>query len=489
MNDNTATQAVVELNDGALMGEIKDQVYLFAGIPYAAPPIGAARFKAAQPVEPWEGIRDATRFGPAAPQTPSGGMTDRVPVRWDENCLTLNVSTPSITGDKKAVLVWIHGGAYRSGQGAIPWYNGASFAAQGNIVVVTINYRLGALGFTDLSSFAEGYETSGVNGLLDQIKALEWVQRNIAQFGGDPGRVTIAGESAGAFSVTTLLGSPRAKGLFHRAIPQSGAAHHTLTQDQGRRVAELLMQETQATTVQALVDCSVDSILTAQNKASARYHDEDLSPGVQAFYPVSGNDVIPTTLLDAIASGVGHDIPMLLGTNQDEASLFILGSVDADAAKAQSLTYGQAELYEHYGAHFPNFSSTQIAVRMSTDFSFKIPAVRLAELRAGFDAETYVYQFNWSSRVPNLGATHALEIPFVFNMLHASGVSAFIGPGELPQNLASNMHDIWTHFINGEHPGWPSYQQSDRAVMHFDETSKLVHQDYEAVIGLWAGLR
>ena len=185
----------------------------------------------------------------------------------------------------------------RQGQGAIPWYNGASFAAQGNIVVVTINYRLGALGFTDLSNFAEGYETSGVNGLLDQIKALEWVQRNIAQFGGDPGRVTIAGESAGAFSVTTLLGSPRAKGLFHRAIPQSGAAHHTLTQDQGRRVAELLMQETQATTVQALVDCSVDSILTAQNKASARYHNEDLSPGVQAFYPVSGNDVIPTCLL------------------------------------------------------------------------------------------------------------------------------------------------------------------------------------------------
>ena len=130
-------------------------------------------------------------------------MTDRVPVRWSEDCLTLNVATPSITGDKKAVLVWIHGGAYRSGQGAIPWYNGSSFATLGNIVVVTINYRLGALGFTDLSSFAEGYETSGVNGLLDQIKALEWVQNNIGAFGGDPERVTIAGESAGAFSAVS----------------------------------------------------------------------------------------------------------------------------------------------------------------------------------------------------------------------------------------------------------------------------------------------
>ena len=294
MNENTATQPVVELKDGALMGRIKDAVYLFSGIPYAAPPVGPARFKAAQPVQPWEGIRDATKFGPAAPQIPSGGMTDRVPVRWDEDCLTLNVATPSVTGDKKAVLVWIHGGAYRSGQGAIPWYNGASFATLGNIVVVTINYRLGALGFTDLSSFAEGYETSGVNGLLDQIKALEWVQNNIGAFGGDPERVTIAGESAGAFSVTTLLGAPRARGLFHRAIPQSGAAHHTLTQAQGRRVAELLMQETQSTDVQALIDCPVETLLNAQNTASARYHTERHSPGVQAFYPVCGNEIIPT---------------------------------------------------------------------------------------------------------------------------------------------------------------------------------------------------
>ena len=324
MNENTATQPVVELKDGALMGRIKDAVYLFSGIPYAAPPVGPARFKAAQPVQPWDGIRDATKFGPAAPQIPSGGMTDRVPVRWSEDCLTLNVATPSITGDKKAVLVWIHGGAYRSGQGAIPWYNGSSFATLGNIVVVTINYRLGALGFTDLSSFAEGYETSGVNGLLDQIKALEWVQNNIGAFGGDPERVTIAGESAGAFSVTTLLGAARARGLFHRAIPQSGAAHHTLTQAQGLRVAELLMQETQSTDVQALIDCPVETLLNAQNTASARYHTEHHSPGVQAFYPVSGNEIIPTTLLEAIEAGVGRDIPVLIGTNQDESSLFML---------------------------------------------------------------------------------------------------------------------------------------------------------------------
>ena len=489
MNENTATQPVVELKDGALMGRIKDAVYLFSGIPYAAPPVGPARFKAAQPVQPWDGIRDATKFGPAAPQIPSGGMTDRVPVRWSEDCLTLNVATPSITGDKKAVLVWIHGGAYRSGQGAIPWYNGSSFATLGNIVVVTINYRLGALGFTDLSSFAEGYETSGVNGLLDQIKALEWVQNNIGAFGGDPERVTIAGESAGAFSVTTLLGAARARGLFHRAIPQSGAAHHTLTQAQGLRVAELLMQETQSTDVQALIDCPVETLLNAQNTASARYHTEHHSPGVQAFYPVSGNEIIPTTLLEAIEAGVGRDIPVLIGTNQDESSLFMLGSSEDSTAEPQSKAYGSSDLHEHYARLFPSFSPRDIAVRMATDFSFKLPAVRLAELRAETGSETYVYQFNWASRIPGLGATHALEIPFVFNMLHAPGVTAFIGPGALPQGLASHMHDIWIHFINGQAPDWPSYQRADRSVMHFDEASHLENNDYEDVIGLWADLR
>ena len=489
MTENIETQPVVELKDGALMGRIKDSVYLFSGIPYAAPPIGAARFKAAQPVQPWDGIRDATKFGPAAPQTPSGGMTDRVPVRWDEDCLTLNVATPSTTADKKAVLVWIHGGAYRSGQGAIPWYNGASFATHGNIVVVTINYRLGALGFTDLSSFAEGYETSGVNGLLDQIKALEWVQNNISAFGGDPERVTIAGESAGAFSVTTLLGAARAKGLFHRAIPQSGAAHHTLTKAQGLRVAELLMQETQSSDVHALIDCPVETLLKAQDTASARYHTERHSPGVQAFYPVCGNEVIPTTLLAAIEAGVGRDIPVLIGTNQDESSLFMLGSAGDDTAETQSKAYGKNDLHKDYARLFPSFSAGDIAIRMATDFSFKLPAVRLAELRAKTDSETYVYQFNWASRIPGLGATHALEIPFVFNMLHAPGVTAFIGPGALPQHLASHMHDIWIRFINGEAPAWPSYQRAGRAVMHFDETSRLEPNDYDDVIGLWAGLR
>ena len=489
MTTQTNAQHIVETHSGLIAGRSKHGTLLFSGIPYAAPPIGPKRFKAAVEIAPWSGIRDATQFGPAAPQIPSGGMTDSAPVNWSEDCLTLNVMTPSTEGAPRPVLVWIHGGAYRSGQGAIPWYNGVNFATHGDIVVVTINYRLGALGFTDLSQFGPGFETSGVNGLLDQIKALEWVQTNIHQFGGDPGRVTIAGESAGGFSVTSLVGSPRASGLFHRAIPQSGAGHHTLTADEGRRVAELLMAHSECGSVDALMNCSVETLLAAQDKASAQYHKEGHSPGVQAFYPVEGSEVIPTTLLGAIASGVGKDIPMLIGTNKDEASLFIWETMSAETVIRQCEQYGDAALYESYRLIYPEMSVTEIAIQLSTDFSFKIPAVRLAELREANGSETFLYQFDWESRAPHLKSTHALEIPFMFNVLDAPGVAAFVGRGDLPYDLAGEMHRVWTHFIQGDSPGSSSYSASDRIAMHFNTESYLVSADHAAAIALWEGIR
>ena len=224
----------VETTIGPVTGRSKEDVYLFAGIPYAAPPVEDLRFKPPMPHAPWQEPYQALKFGPAAPQIPSGGLTDSANVRWNEDCLSLNISTPACDGEARAVLVWIHGGGYRTGQGSIPWYNGARFSRQGDIVVVSINYRLGALGFTDLSHLGPDYALSGVCGTLDQIAALRWVKDNIAAFGGDPEQVTIAGESAGGFSVSTLLGCADAQGLFHRAIPQSGGAHHTLPKAAGR---------------------------------------------------------------------------------------------------------------------------------------------------------------------------------------------------------------------------------------------------------------
>ena len=210
---------------GEVRGREKNGVLLFSGIPYAAPPVGERRFRPPEPHDAWSGVRDATRFGPAAPQLPGDGLVGNPNVRWDEAaCLTLNVCTPACDDARRPVLVWIHGGGFRNGQAAIPWYDGSSFA-RGGVVVVSLNYRLGALGYLALGEIGgSDYSTSGSSGIQDQLAALRWVRDNIAAFGGDPARVTIAGESAGGMSVGILLGVAGASGLFRGAIPQSGAA-------------------------------------------------------------------------------------------------------------------------------------------------------------------------------------------------------------------------------------------------------------------------
>jgi para-nitrobenzyl esterase len=210
---------IVATTGGPVQGREKDGIFDFRGIPYAAPPVGELRFRPPQPVEPWADVRDVTRFGPMAPQNQGAmeAMFGAPPRPMDEDCLTLNVWTPGCDDAKRPVMVWIHGGAFLYGTGATPWYDGRTFA-RNDVVLVTINYRLGALGFLHVDG-------QGNNGILDQVAALEWVRDNIAAFGGDPGNVTAFGESAGAMSVGTLLGLPAAKGLFVKAIPESGAAH------------------------------------------------------------------------------------------------------------------------------------------------------------------------------------------------------------------------------------------------------------------------
>ena len=474
---------------GLILGREKNGVLLFNGIPYAEAPVGDRRFK--RPVSPasWDDIRDATRFGPAAPQLPSGGMTDSVSVNWNEDCLFLNVCTPGVDHKKRPVLVWIHGGAYRSGQGAVPWYNGTSFALNGDIVVVSINYRLGALGFTDLSRFGDSYATSGINGICDQIRALKWVRDNISGFGGDPSKVTIAGESAGGFSVATLLGCEQAQGLFRRAIPQSGAAHHTLTEKVGRVVADLLMDELAVESIAELKEASVMDILKAQARADVRYNQMGIGNGVQAFYPVEQNEVLPIPLRESIRSGMGASVPVLTGTNKDENTLFVMEKISSERLRSQAETYGRESLVDAYKEMLPGATETELAIELGTDFTFKIPAVRHVEDRIAQGADTWMYQFDWESRNVRLKATHALEIPFVFNTLRSSGVDAFIGGGELPQAVSDEMHSVWTSFIQGDEPGWPKYDLEKRTVKHFDNNSSLVDNGELQRLKAWEGIR
>lgn len=489
--------AIAETTTGPVEGRDKDGVLLFAGIPYAAPPVGANRFRAAQPVEPWTEVRPAKRFGPAAPQVATGGLTSSAEVRWDEDCLTLNVTTPALDDARRPVLFWIHGGGYRTGQGAIPWYNGARFARHGDIVVVSINYRLGALGFTDLSAFGDEYATSGINGILDQITALRWVRDNIARFGGDPDKVTIAGESAGAFSVCTLLASPLANGLYRAAIPQSGGPHHTLPAPAGRLLAEHLLTTLKADGPQALQALDAKAILDAQTAICNEIGDgagtiERFGVAVAPFYPVEGNAVLPVSPIEAIVGGASRGIPVLTGTNRHETTLWGYG--DMDEARLERITgrYGAQSTLDAYRRNRPHASPADLMIAFTTDHMFRIPALRLLEARAAHDdTPSWLYWFCWESRAfeGRLGATHALEIPFVFDNLDKPGVDVFLGPGEPPQQVAQAMHEAWIAFVRDLDPGWQRYDLERRPTMKFDSTSELVMDPDGEEREAWEGLR
>ena len=483
---------IAETTSGPIQGRIKDDMLLFAGIPYAAAPIGDLRFAAPQAHAGWSEVLVATKFGPAAPQIPSGGMTDNTPVNWNEDCLFLNISTPALDDKKRPILFWIHGGGYRTGQGAIPWYNGRNFASNGDIVVVSINYRIGAFGFANLAGYGEKFATSGANGLLDQITALEWVRDNIQAFGGNPQQITIAGESAGGFAVSSLLGSQRAEGLFTRAIPQSGAAQHTMSKVDGEKCAAALMQILNVDSAEALQQVDAEALLQAQTEVDKMEAAGELgiSGSTMAFYPSVGNGVLPESPLTAIQGGQGKNVDVLTGTNKDEATLFVQGKVD-EAKLGLEVTKlgGDDGLIAAYRQRYPNASAKELATFIQTDHMFRIPAVRLAEARAATGANTWMYRFDWESRNAALKATHSLEIPFAFDNLDKPGVSMFTGPGESPQAVADVMHAIWTRFIRGETLDWPQYEDTDRVSMIFDTESRTQNDVDDGLRQAWAGIR
>jgi para-nitrobenzyl esterase len=489
---------------GEVEGREKDGAVLFAGIPYAAPPLGARRFRAPEPHEGWKGVRSAQRFGPAAPQLPGEGLIAQRELRWDEDCLTLNVCTPGLDDARRPVLVWIHGGGFQSGQGGIPWYSGTSFARRGGVVTVSINYRLGALGFAHLAELGgEACASSGLNGILDQLAALRWVRDNIAAFGGDPERVTVAGESAGGMSVGVLLGCPGSRGLFRGAVAQSGAAQHVLDEPKAREVAARFAEALRAESLEALRARSVDEILAAQRSVAVSYLAESRGDptglGGMPFRPVVDGRALPEPPLDAVRAGNAADVSLLVGTNADETTLW--GHGDADEARARRifarhLRDGDAA-YAAYAAARPGATPGALVVALTTDHIFRIPAVRLAEAQHAAGGRVWKYLFSWKSRAfgGRLGATHALEIPFAFGNLDKPGVDAFLGPGDPPSALAERMHAAWIAFVREGDPScdalpeWPGYEPARRAVMEFGEPTRLLGDPGAAERTLFEGVR
>ena len=469
---------------GPVEGRVKEGVLLFAGIPYAAPPVGPLRFEKPQPHEGWQQTLSATRFGNAAPQNAGAGLTSSPPRRMGEDCLSLNVTTPALDDAGRPVLVWIHGGGFRTGQGGIPWYNGTSFAKRGDIVSVSINYRLGALGFANLAGL--GAPLSGLAGILDQIAALEWVRDNIAAFGGDPNKVTVAGESAGAMIVGVLLGCPGAAGLFRGAIAQSGAAHHVIDDPIGRAIGTVLCDKLGAHDLESLRALAPERFLEAQQQVDAELAGKthlgatDLSDADGMWFsPSIDGSALPEPPVDAVRAGASSNVALLVGTNAQETTLWHQDEPDERRLERIVDRYlpDTPKALDAYRRDHPGASLFDLLIAVTTDYTFRIPALRLAEAHAANGGNTWNYLFSWKSRGfgGRLGATHALEIPFTFNNLERMGVDAFIGEGPLPQALADDMHASWIAFIQDGDPNttdsaeWPRFDEKQRAVMEFGD--------------------
>jgi len=472
-----ASNDIVASACGEVRGTRNAAAQVFLGVPYAAPPVGDLRFAAPRPHARWEGVRDAAAFGPVAPQpTPSPEDLERVLPGVDiapligsgwiegDDYLVANIWTPSTNG-KAPVMVFIHGGAFTGGAGSAAVYDGTAFARRG-VVLVTINYRLGIEGFLPI----EGAPTN--LGLRDQIAALQWVRANIAAFGGDPANVTVFGESAGAMSVANLLASPLAQGLFQRAIVQSGHGSMvrpiSVAQRLTRRIAKILRI---APTADGFRSKSVAECLAAQAKVSlptSRINLRDADKrepafGLSRFLPVYGDDVLPEKPLDALANGSGADVELLIGSNTEEMNLYFVPSgVRRKIGRILShLVVGAAEpkagaILRAYGMGAKGKRPGDAFTEALTDLVFRLPARRFARAHQG---RTHVYAFGWRSPIyeNQLGACHAIELPFAFDTLATVSGSRGLAGETPPQALADTMNAIWCGFAKSGALPWPEY--------------------------------
>jgi para-nitrobenzyl esterase len=493
---------VVETTFGRVEGAREGNICIFRGIPYAAPPVGERRFRPPNPPEAWTGVREAKPFGPAAPQLPSPlkDLLQSPDLEMSEDCLYLNVYTPEIDDGRRPVMVWIHGGAFTTGAGSLPWYDGTSFATRGDVVLVTINYRLGALGFMYLDELVPDLEGTANLGILDQIAALEWVQNNIAAFGGDPSQVTVFGESAGGMSVGTLMGLPAAKGLFSRATLQSGAVRHISDADEATGIAREILETAGVAnpSAEALRAIDTERLLAAQGEVVLRHWGRVKGLPLQ---PVLDGHVIPSHPLDAIEGGSSSDLDVLTGTTRDEMLLFALLDPDHQTLDESKLleratrVFGSEEAgrsaIETYAATRPDATPGMLWSAIATDLTFRIPSIDLIERHRG---NCFVYLFAFCTPVMDgrLGSCHALEIPFVFNNLDAPGVERFAGPvTPHMRELALAMHEAWFTFARTGRPRsdllpqWPPYEPDGRRTMIFGDECSVVDDPFSDERRLW----
>lgn len=499
-------EPVARTEYGAVRGMRTGSSFVWRGIPYAAPVSGPHRFRLPRRPQPWDGVRDCFTDGQVAPQN----MDNTVPIdrslAMGEDCLWLNIWAPAATSDApRPVLVWVHGGAYCLGTAAQGVYDGRKLSETGDVVVVTVNYRVGAFGFLDLSSLSPDFTPN--LGLHDQIAALEWVRDNIASFGGDPDNVTLFGESSGAGCVTALLTAPRVAGLFHRAIAQSPPATTVFGPERAAGVAERFLEllELPREQVGELVELPLDRI----TDAAAILMDEVpvQVPGTLAAAPVVDGELLPGYPTDRFQQGFSHRVPLLIGTNKDESSLFRLfrspimpvtpEAVNAMLNGVRDSHPGLShERIAEITAAYPDLAKSRGALAMSTDAAFRMPAHWVADGHARH-SDTWMYRFDHATpmlRAARVGAGHATELPYVFGNFGTFNhdPTFWLGGRKQAMAVSGRMMRRWLAFATHGVPAaldgskhWPPYRPGVRATLLIDSIDRVVEGPDRELFTAW----
>jgi len=479
---------------GRLRGIQEAGVAVFRGIPFARPPVGDFRFAAPKPVAGWSGVRDALAYGPPPPQGGHFGM-DELSHDGAEEWLTLNVWSPAPDpGAGLPVMVWIQGGGYVIGMSSLPEYDGARLARDGGVVVVTFNYRVGIEGFAQI----EGAPAN--RGLLDQIAALEWVRDNIRAFGGDPDRVTLFGQSAGAGSVAALMAMDRAAGLFHRAVVQSAPGTFftaELAEDIAAACAGELGLRPTVSDLSGIDPRQLSAVAdTVSSTMDQRTHRWGLAAHRRIpFSPVIDGEVLSVTPWQALADGAGRRVDLLVGHTRDEQRLFtalegLLGEVSEELAAAALRVFapdpdGERRYRHAYSMAGPD----ELYELVHSDWLFRMPSLHLAEAQAAGGGRAHLYELAWQA--PGMGgvfgACHGLDVPLVFGNLDRGQPALLIGatPSSEAEAVSARMHTAWTSFAAHGNPGWPAYENGQRLVMRFDTQSAVTQYPEEPSRVIW----
>jgi len=484
---------IANTNYGKIRGlKVRGNVLRFTGIPFAKPPVGPLRFKAPVAPEPWTEIKDTTEFGPASIQPYDEGESVSMGAQ-SEDCLSLNIWTQGLNDHKKRpVMVWIHGGGFFTGGTNDAWYDGANIAEQGDVAIVSIQYRLGALGWLYLDELGgKEFQYSKNNGLLDQVAALKWVKNNIENFGGDSDNITIFGESVGGTSVATLMVTPGAKGLFNKVIVQSGTFHNCRTQKKrGPHYRNVFMAACGVDNIDGLMNLSEDKIRTATEEIT----EEATFMADRMFMPTFDGVVLPDDPYDYIAQGNTSDILLMHGSTKDEYHYWLnyyKESMRNTPREAMMGLYKHVyrlsdaqidELYQCLTAYHPHKNESDKYIDIATWGHFRSTHARLSAAQAQH-GPTWEYLFEWASPVaPEMGSYHAIEIPFIFNVQ----VDSIFGDVP-PTTLIEQVQNAWISFArNGDPnhsslPEWPQYNKQDKSKMVFNDNAR-VENDPDGVL-------